>query len=230
VIIGRLNNMYDNFPMDSVAGQDPTTNTFAFRRRRTPVIEEYAGPVMIRSALSGAFFSLDTSGTVTIRDGEGAALQISPDVIGIQSASYGGRPPDYMFQFDMQGKHIILRAKDALLTLSATGAVPDMSTITVPGQLSLGSTGNAPQEHVVTTEALAHILEVLLPLLPFAIPMIPPAAQAAVAGALQLAAIAPLAPIISTAIQTAFAAMQAKPANPAGQLQPGIGCPGLFAG
>lgn len=44
VIIGRLNNSLDKFPMDSVAGQDPTTNVFAFRRRRTPFIEEFLGP------------------------------------------------------------------------------------------------------------------------------------------------------------------------------------------
>src|SRR5690606_24717279 len=68
VIICRLNNSIDRFPMDSVAGQDPTTNSFAFQRRRTPFIQEFAGPLFLRTALSEAFISIDSAGAVTIRD------------------------------------------------------------------------------------------------------------------------------------------------------------------
>lgn len=228
-IIARMNNQIDKFPMESVAGQDPTTNTFAFRRRRSPFLEEYGGPILFRQTSTGALIGIDETGAVTIRDGQGAALQISPDAFNFQSKPVDGSPK-FILQMDMTGGHFVARCDDAVFNISSSKGKPEVNTITVPGPLSVGTLGNAPIEHVVTTEALANILTVLLSLLPFPIPMTPPLAATAMAGAITAAGKAPLNPLVAAAIMAAFATQPGKMPNPMGQLLPGIGCAGFNAG
>ncbi len=69
VILGRLCNGIDKFPMKSIAGQDPTTNTFAFSRRRTPKVEEVNGPwlIAIRAPLPLLWSLIRRGGYQTMR-------------------------------------------------------------------------------------------------------------------------------------------------------------------
>lgn len=234
IIIGKLNNAIDKFPMESVAGQDPTTNTFAFRRRRTPFVEEFAGPVTFRSALNESIISIDTAGIITIKDSENSVLQMSPDVIGFQGPSDDatGAPPEFLMQLDLTGEHFLLQVKDAIVSLSSSTANPEQNIISVPGPLSIGTSANPPIEHAISTEAVASILEKLLLAIGGSLtpPILPPAVPALVAGIFSTAATTPLSPAIGAAIQTAFAAVVQKPNAPTGQLAPGIGCPGLLVG
>lgn len=157
VILGRLNNQLDRFPMNSVAGQDPTTNAFAFTRRRTPFLQEYAGPIMLRSAMTGAFFSVDTAGVVTIRDGEGAAIQLSPDLVGMQGPSSATSPPRFLFQCDLNASRTTLQQGNALFQQNAEGA----TWIVSPTQLIARQGADHPGEHVATVEFVLAMLGVV---------------------------------------------------------------------
>lgn len=240
VIVKRLANKLDAFPMSSVAGQDPTTNSFGFRRRRTPFIEEYSGPVFFRSASTGAFFSIDSAGTVTIKDGENAALQLGPDAFQYSGPSSPTSPPEFLLQFALTQRQFLVQCADAFFCISASDGTPEVNTITVPGSFQVATSGNAAGEHVVTTEALMNILAnytVALSVLTagFTTPPTPSTADPL------LAAIVAAAASNSTwsqwtftqlAIQTGFASMQPKKASVpgSGQPLPGIGCPGFFSG
>lgn len=241
VIVGRMNNAIDRFPSDSVAGQDPTTNTFAFRRCRTPVVHEYAGPYTLRSALSGALLAFDETGTLTIRDGEGAGFQMGPDAIGLLSGD--GK---FLMQLDLTGKHALIQAEDAILSLSATGANPEQNMLATPGPLAIGAGGNAPGEHVATTESVIHLVQWILQMIGAAIGLANPGpitgatlatqltlplTSPSIAGAIAAAAVAPIDPALLSAIVSAFVAQPQKTiAPPTGQPQPGIGCAGVFIG
>lgn len=239
VIIGRLNNAIDKFPMASVAGQDPTTNTFGFRRCRTPVVHEYAGPYTIRSAVTGALIGFDSKGSVTILNGDSSGIQVGSDVIGLSN-----KDGSSLIQLDLTNKHIVLRLDDAVLTLSATGASPENNTLSVPGALNIITNGNASTEHVATTESVAHLVGHMVMQLGAAIALANPGpltgaglaalvavavADPAYALAVAAAAAAPITPLTIAAIATAFGAGVPKvPSFP--QTQPGIGCSGLIVG
>jgi len=241
VIIGRMNNAIDKFPSDSVAGQDPTTNTFGFKRCRTPVVHEYAGPYTLRSALTGALLAFDETGSLTVRDGEGSGFQIGPDAIGLLSSD--GK---FLIQLDLTGKHALIQADDAIISISGTGANPEQNMIAVPGPIAIGASGNAPGEHAISTEAAAHMMQWVLQLVGAAIGLANPgpitgatlATQLAIpattpsfAGAMASAAGAPIAPPVLAAIVAAFLAQPQKTvAPPTGQPIPGIGCSGTFIG
>jgi len=173
VIIGRLNNGLDKFPAESVAGQDPTRNRFAFRRRRTPFVEEFATTWMTRVASHGGFFLISESGTVTIRDGSKGALQMGPDIFGYVE---GGREvgseatpsPTALFQLDLTNRRVILQMDDAQLMLSSSSASassgdppPGDAALNIPGGLSLAFGNNQPAEHVATIEAVVALLETI---------------------------------------------------------------------
>ncbi len=162
VIIGRLNNGLDPFPMESVAGQDPTTNTFAFRRRRTPAIEEFAGPVVFRNALTGALFSLDAKGGVTIKDGENSAIQISVDALTLQGPSTPSTSPKHLLQMNFTEERLLLQVGDAQLLMSGSGAPSQAGQVylTAPADLFVALGTNQPAEHVATIEAVLALLEV----------------------------------------------------------------------
>ena len=233
-IIGRLNNAIDKFPMDSVAGQDPTTNTFAFRRCRTARVDEYAGPYTMRSALTGAVMGFDSKGTVTLLNGDSTGMQIGSDVVGFST-----KDGSALLQLALADKFIALRNGDAVLTLAATGSSA-YSTISCGDALSIVTSSNAAAEHVLTTEAFINLFVNLMIIVgaaampPFTFVPPPPAPAspiyAAIAGVLSAATATPQDATVAAALVSAFLAQPQKPPAPAGQLMPGIGCAGLLAG
>ncbi len=232
VIIGRLNQALDPFPMDSVAGQDPTTNTFAFRRRRTPVVEEFAGPVLFRNALSGALFSLDDKGGVTLKDGENSALQISADAMSLVGPSDPQHPPTMLLQMNFTEERGMFQVGDAQLLLNSSKS-GDPSFLTLPDALFVSFGNNQPAEHVATVEM------VLAMLYAFGNALLPiaggPAALIVLAAAISSGAGAPLHPLAAAALASGFplAAQTPKPpANPLTGLQmaPGLGAVNFHTG
>lgn len=250
-IIGRFTNAIDKFPMESVAGQDPTTNSFAFQRRRTPFIQEYAGPIMLRSALSEAFIAIDARGAITLRDGAKGALQMSADVLGYQSGDSDGK---FMLQLDLAGGRFTLRVDDALFVLSSSSASPQTSTIRTPGAFQVMANEQPPNEHVITTEAIGAVLDawqitfmtaltaawapIVTPIAGAPLGPVLTAALAAVfnpavlAAAFTTASAGALNPAVGAAIFGAFQSTGPKPpAVPGtGQARPGIGCVGFLSG
>lgn len=159
IIFGRLSNGIDKFPMESVAGQDPTTNTFAFSRRRTPVVTENAGPFLYRSSINESLISMDTAGVFTVRTSDASVLQMSPDVIGFQGPSDEDNPPELMMQMNVTDRHFSLTIGEAVFNISASDATPEPNNIlSVPNNLTINAGGNASSEHVMTSEAFWHCL------------------------------------------------------------------------
>ncbi len=219
VIVGRLNNQLDAFPMESVAGQDPTTNSFALRRRRTPSVEEFAGPVMFRNALSGALFSLDNKGGVTIKDGENSALQISADALTLQGPSTPTTSPKLLFQMNFTEERALLQVGDAQLLMSGSGAPSQKGQgyLTLPADLFVSFGVNQPAEHVATIESVLALLEVALNAIGggFGVPAMVALAAAVAAGG---APMGTLQAALATGIPLA-AALPKPPANPATGIQ-----------
>lgn len=248
VIVSRLNNKLDAFPMDSVAGQDPTTNTFAFSRRRTPYVQEYAGPVVLRSALSSALISIDALGAITLKDSENAALQLSADLIGFVGPSDAakGTSPEFLLQLDLTHRHFAVQVGDAVMTLSASDASPEVNTITVPGAMTIGTLGNGTLEHAATTESVANVLEKFTQQLALIIGATGAGTGTAIGTAITtwlvspsfpavwaLANEAPIgsqSPSLPEVIASIFAASTQKSGLGPTQLDPGIGCAGLVIG
>lgn len=247
VIIARLNNAIDKFPMDSVAGQDPTTNTFAFQRRRTSFVQEFAGPVFLRTALSGAFLSIDEAGSVTIKDGENSAFQMGPDALSWVGPSSPTSPPIHLLQLSISREQFTMQMRDAVLNMSSSRASPVQNTLTVPGPMAFGTSGNPPLEHNLSTEADANILtQMFLAFAAFTTtlgvtPLTGSSYGAAVAAWVLTPAFAAawgiaatpagvLKPDIAAAIALWAAAPIPKPNTGAVQLLPGLGCPGMLVG
>ena len=237
VIVGRMNNAIDKFPFDSVAGQDPTTNTFAFTRRRTPMVQEFAGPILFRSALNDGLISISTSGVVTIKDAENSVFQMSPDVIGFQGPSDAdaGTSPEFLLQLDLTNGFFVVQVEDAIMSLasSPTDGIPKTSTITVPGSLTLSTSAAPAIEHVLTTESLCNILVALglaATITKATSGWLPAEVVAAIVAAGSLTGAPGYSPAVSGAILTTFTAALPKTSSIGGQLLPGIGCAGLLAG
>lgn len=244
VIVGRLPNQRTPFPQESVAGQDPSTNSFGFRRTKAPFITEAAGPITMRQAESGAFLSLDQAGTATLANGEKSALQLSSDALTLKTADGAG-----ILQLDITGGRATLQMGGAVLTLASSSAVPPTSSLVTPSVLQIGAAGAPPAEHLTTTEQVVNLvsgifnaLGALLALVPPAPPLTGPTLAAFFQDPAFSAALAAAIPtIISTRTQNPLvaAALVAYFANPttkppavpgAGQLQPGLGCVGLLGG
>jgi len=233
VIFGRLSNTIDKFPTDSIAGQDPTKNTFGFERRRTPFLQEYGSSYMLRVAGCGAFFliSADT-GTITLRDGSKGALQMGPDIFGYMEGTrqVGGDStptPTALFQLDLTGRRVTLQMDDARLMLNSSSSDQQQGNafLNVPAELTVSLGTNAPQETVLTLEAFAALLGSAL-------------AAVAPGGALGVTKLiaditaggAPLNPLLGAAIAAGrvLAAAKVKPdttvsAVPGVQMLPGLG-------
>ena len=157
VIVGKLNNALDRFPMESVAGQDPTTNSFAFSRRRTPYVVEQAGPLMWREALTGAFLSIDKTGNITLRDGQRSAFQMSGDAIGFQGPSNETTPPRAVFQYDLNAERITMAFGNSMLQMNAAG----QNWLVSPTQFVARQGADFPGEHVATVEFVLAMLGVV---------------------------------------------------------------------
>lgn len=239
IIVGRLNNSIDKWPDESIAGQDPTNNTFAFERRRTPFVAEYASSYMLRSAVHGAFILISDTGMVTIRDGAKGALQIGPDIFGFME---GGGPdavedpdltpePTALFQLDLTGRRATLQVDDASLILNSSKAdsAVGQTILSSPGQFIVGIgpnlAANACVEHVLTFEAFYAILDLFATSL--AAPAGGPAAMLLVDGAVSAGGTV-LLPPRAAAVASGKQAAASIPKPPADlatgvQIAPGLG-------
>lgn len=233
VITHRMNNVHDKFPMESVAGQDPTTNSFAFRRRRTPYLEEFAGPVVMRNALTGAVLSLDAKGGVTIKDGENSALQISADALSLQGPSSTSKPVTMLFQMNLTEERAMLQAGDAQLLLNGSKNGDD-SFLSLPAGLAVSFGTNQPAEHVMTLEAFCSLFTGFLTQLSLAAGVLPiTAAHIGTAIAAWLADIAlggqvVMLPAVGAALAAGLPLAASTPKTPVDpatnvQLKPGLG-------
>lgn len=215
IIIARCNNEIDAFP-DVVAGQDPTTNTFAFKRLRSPYICESAGAILFRSALTGAQFGLDPTGQLIIGDGEQNSIVMSPSAMGLTSGD-----GDYLMQINLQDGEVTLAAKDAGLTIS-----PTESRFLSKGTLSFATSGLPGQAlgHAVTAEQVVLLISAVLPTLSpnLTSPITPAQSIALMTAAIAAASGLPLSPYIP-----AITAALSIPPDPSGTL-PGFGRAGYM--
>lgn len=239
IIVGRLNNSIDKWPDESIAGQDPTNNTFAFERRRTPFVAEYASSYMLRSAVHGAFILISDTGMVTIRDGSKGSLQIGPDIFGFMEG--GGEEavedpdvtpePTAMFQLDLTGRRATLQVDDASIILNSSEADASAGQLMIasPGQVIVGIgpnlASNACVEHVLTFEAFYAILDAFANALLVAAGG--PAAMTILDGAISAGG-APLSPVRAAAVASGKAASANTPKPPPDlatgvQVLPGLG-------
>ncbi len=241
VILGRLNNSIDTFPSSSVAGQDPTTNKIGFRRTMNGFVTESNGPMLFRNAATGALFGLDASGSVTLRDGEGAGMQFGADFFGYQSAD-----AKCILQLDTTEGRFTVQAKDALLTLASSSVtVPNTSALAVPGSFSVTTGAQPSAEHVLTVEAMLNIMSTFFALIaPGVVPLTGTTLAAAwfgglpgvgvptwLAGAALPSAQAIYAPFGAT-LQAVLPTQQPKPppVPGIGQPAPGFGCLSFLVG
>lgn len=138
VIIARLNNEIDSFPT-TVAGMDPSTNTFSFRRTVEPQVYESAQGFMFRQSTAGANFTIDLTGNIFLANGDKSVLLLNSDVvkigIGSDTASLAMDPTTG--QTTLKGTSVLLQ-----------------------------SAGFAPVYHVMTTEALINVLSCVLAAFP----------------------------------------------------------------
>lgn len=233
VIIGRLNNSIDTFPLESIAGQDPTGNKFAFERRRTPFIQEYAATYMIRIASHGGFILLSDNGTITLRDGSKGALQMGPDAFSYMEGVPGENNPDgtptptMLFQLDLTGRRLNLQVDDATLQMNSSDADNNAgkTILAAPTEFQVVLGTNQALENVATYESVLAMFDL------FAASLLGPAGGPVALLALETA-IALGGPPLLTPSALALAAgkplAQAAPKPPADpatniQLLPGLG-------
>lgn len=239
VIVGKLNNKFDAFPMTGVSGTDPNNNASGVIRTRAALVIESAASVMIRSAAAGAFLRLDAKGGVTLRDGTGGAVQMTADLFGYQSGDGAA-----FLQIDLTGKRCSFQVGVASWTLSGSTADPltgGRSMLQVPGPLTIctgGNNSNTAVEHVLTTEAFTNFLVQVFVALGVAVPgpltgaAVATAIPAAIVSALPIALTAPQLAPVAAALVAAFAAATVKPVGipGTGQQFPGVGSAGTLTG
>ena len=152
IILGRLNNSLDVWPVQ-VAGSDSTSNTFAFHRRRTPYIFETSETMMFRSAKTEAYFSLSQAGEWTLANTEGY-IAVANDFITMQSSD-----SSLLVQLNLTDKLVAVESGGSLLHLKSTGA----SQFYTKGALQIGTSGSSPAGfHATTTEAVVSLIDALL--------------------------------------------------------------------
>jgi hypothetical protein len=234
-IIARITNGIDKFPMESVAGQDPTTNTFAFSRRRTPRVEEFNGPIIFRNAQTESFISMDSGGVYTVRTGDASVFQMSPDVIGIQGPSDSDNPPEQVMQIGITSKLFSLTMGDAILNFGAADADPEATNIwKVAAALSLSSNGNNAGEHAFSVENFVNLMVFLMPIINPIVFTTPAQADAALASAITACASSSsgwlLAPLSQSALSGALATQPQKFPGPSTTSLPGVMSTGLQIG
>lgn len=162
VIFCRLSNARAK-PPKIVAGQLAGKNNLSYRKTRTARLEEYGDRWTVRSAVSEALISIETTGTITLRDGGKGALQLSSDAFAYQ----GGNPdiPGQLcvLQFDLPAVRATIAAGEAQLTLSSIASTPSFplssnSLLSVPSNLQISSGGNLAAEHAASAESVANFL------------------------------------------------------------------------
>lgn len=147
VIIGRMNQGFDVFPQ-SVAGMDVTKNNFGFRRMRSPYAIETGAAFSIRSAKTGAGFTIDDKGQMFLTSGSSSSLVMSPDAIGLQT-----KDATSAIQIDTSTNEVNLLAKTTSFTVGG-----DSSKFQSGGTLSIATGGTAAGGHAITVEQAVNIV------------------------------------------------------------------------
>jgi hypothetical protein len=224
VIVSRLNNRFAKFP-GTVAGSDVTKNNFAWRRRRTPYVEEVAGPMVLRHATTGAFFGFDATGQITVSNGDKAALFLRSDMLSLQNAD-----ADVLMQVDVSKKQIVMEANGTKFVLDK-----DQSSLVTQGTFSIASNGNSSSWHLATVEGVINLLVNFFVGLGAALPV--PIPISTIISAVVIPGIngcvdqttGVLSPAVTTALQAAFGKQGSPPysvPDPTGlwqSLHPGVG-------
>lgn len=146
-IICRVASRYDPFPT-AVAGQDPTKNTFAFKRRRTPYIEETASSWMVRSAITGAQVAIDQQGALFLSTGDKHHFILNADVM-----SWGNAENTVEIQLQVSDKNIIMSANTSRVELMSSG----QSLISSAGPLAITGGGASAKHHEVSLEQVINL-------------------------------------------------------------------------
>lgn len=217
VIIGRMNQTLDTFPT-LVAGNDTTQNNFAFDRHLEPYLLESGTALLFRVSATSSFLSLDQTGNVTLQDGEGNLFTMSQDFLGLQL-----KDGSTMLQISTTTGTLFMQAKGAQFLLDPSGS----GQILTQQMFSIGTSGNPPQWHATTIEAVLGLFQalsaILIPLGPAPLTgaslgaLLNPAGMAAI---IQAAAVLPFT--LSGPLATALAS---------GTLAtPNVGIPGLLLG
>jgi len=219
-IVGRGTNKFDAWPK-SVAGADPTTNKFGFRRMRTPYIIETAASYLIRSAATGAQIGIDATGQVVVGDATGSSLFFSPDV-----ASFQLKDGTAGLQLDAHELSAKLLAGGSILKVD-----DQKSAFQSAGTFKFELAGEGAFGHAVTVEQVLGILGAFIKAAALAsVPPGPPGAAGLAAFFVAMAVPGAFAPILAAAsklpldpaVQAALAAALATPPDPTGTL-PGVG-------
>jgi len=152
VITHRLANAIDRFP-SMVAGNDTSTNSFAFKRVRVPYIFETASSYLLYSAPTKSFLALTEAGAFTVSNADKALLQLGADVIGFRNGD-----ADCFVEIHVGEKRLHLEAGSAKLQLADGGD----GIFLVPGMLTISTSGAQPIGHGVTVEQVWSIVTTLL--------------------------------------------------------------------
>lgn len=219
VISGRFSQSRDAFPT-MVAGNDPTLNNFSFKRLVEPYVLESGTSLLFRTTPTGAFISIGQTGSITAQSGDGHYLSISHDMISLQTQDLS-----CTVQIDPAAKTVFVEAGGTQLLIDSAGK----SMLLTGGSLSLGTSGNPPQWHATSAEAVVNLLLALGKALTIlgAVPLTGASLGAvltspAFATIVSSAAALPLDPVMQQAINTALLA---------GTLAtPNVGVAGLIVG
>lgn len=151
VIIARLNQEIDAWPT-VVAGQDPTKNTFGFRRMRVPYIVETAASYLIRSAKTGSQIGIDANGNLIMNDGDKGTLLIGPEVIGMAAGD------------EKAWVHVFPPTHEVYLGADTTSFLlsPSASKFISQGTLAISTSGGMANGSAVTAEqVVAFVINVV---------------------------------------------------------------------
>jgi hypothetical protein len=147
LITARLNNEIDAWPRQ-VAGMDTTTNTFGFRRLRTPYVVETASSYLVRSASTGAFFGINQEGALTFSNSDNAFLTLNADFLGLQNGD-----GDVLIQIDVNAGQALMEAKGTKFIVDGSS-----STFNTSGTLDLATSGGLANGHAITMEQVVVLL------------------------------------------------------------------------
>jgi len=148
VIVGRMGNGLDTWPQ-SVAGQDATANTFAFKRLRSPYILETASSYMVRSATTGAALTIDLDGNVIINNGAAHQLVLRSDVVSLSLGDDSAK-----IQLDPDASTITDIAGNGSTTWFLDGSA---SQFTSSGSVTFATNGELAFGHGVTLEQVVNL-------------------------------------------------------------------------
>jgi phage baseplate assembly protein gpV len=223
VIIGRLNQQFDAFPV-AAGGQSTTGNQVAFKRLLAPYVLESGTAVILRNAATGAALTLDQTGNTYVSDGNGDALVLRSDVVSLQLAESAAA-----IQLDPSTNSATLTAGSGNTIIKLDGASSPSSQIQSAGTITFTTLGNGGGNHAASAESVINLLNTFLiaaskaattpaSLVAFFLTFSTPAPLAALIAA---AAAIPLDPILGAALTAALAIPKTGGA-------PGAGSPGVM--